>query len=78
MSVAREHGVPRGRIVPLTEAPFPPVGTTVMCVRLDYSDSYVPDCWPPSAGARVPPVGTTVHCAWLDCSDFCVPELLCS
>ena len=48
--------------------------------RLDYSDSYVPDCWPPSAGARVPLVGTTVHCARLDCSDFgvpdCVPELL--
>ena len=48
--------------------------------RLDYSDSYVPDCWPPSAGARVPPVGTTVHCARLDYSDFgvpdCVPELL--
>ena len=46
------------------------------CAQLDYSDSYVPDCWPPSAGARVPPVGTTVHCAWLDCSDFYVPELL--
>ena len=56
------------------EAPVPPVGTTVACARLDYSDSYVPDCWTPSAGARVPPVGTTVHCARLDCSDFCVPD----
>ena len=40
MSVAREHDVPRGRIAPLTEALVPPVGTTVACARLDYSDSY--------------------------------------
>ena len=57
-----------------TEAPVPPVGTTVACARLDYSDSYVPDYWSPSAGDRVPPVGTAVHCAQLDCSDFCVPD----
>ena len=73
MSAAREH-VPRGRVAPLTEASFPPVGTTVACARLHWSDSYVPDCWPPSAGVLVPPVGTTVHCARFDCSDLCVPE----
>ena len=44
------------------------------CARLDCSDSYVPDCWPPSAGDLVPPVGTTVHRDRLDCSDFCVPD----
>ena len=44
MSAAREFDVPRGRIAPLTEASVPPVGTTVACARLDYSDSYVPDC----------------------------------
>ena len=74
MYVARGYDVPWGRITPLTEAPVPPVGTTVACTRLDYSDPYVPDCWALSAGARVPPVGTTVHCARLDCSDFCVPD----
>ena len=34
----------------------------------------MPDCWPPSVGARIPPVGTTVYCARLDCSDLCVPD----
>ena len=44
---------------------------------MDYSDSYVSDCWPPSVEAGVPPVGTTVHCARLDfCIPDCVPELL--
>ena len=59
---------------PLTEASVPLVGTTVACAQLDCSDSYVPDCWPPSAGVLVPPIGTTVNCARLDCSDICVPD----
>ena len=69
LSAAREHIVPRERVTPLTEASVPPVGTTVACARLDCSDSYVPDCWPPSAGVLVPPVGNTVNG-----SDFCVPD----
>ena len=74
MDIAREHDVPRGWTAPLTEAPVPLVGTTVVCARLDYSDSLVPDCWPWFAEARVPPVGTIVQCVQSDCSDFCVPN----
>ena len=57
MVVAREHDVPRGWTVPLTEAPVALVGTTVACARLNYSDSHVPDCWLRFAEARVPLVG---------------------
>ena len=74
MDVAREHDVPRGWTVLLTEVPVPLVGTTVACARLDYSDSLVPDCWPRFAEAWVPPVGTIVLCIRSDCSDFCVPN----
>ena len=73
-SAAREHVVPRERVAPLTEASVPLVGTTVACNRLDCSDSYVFNCWPPSVEVRVPPVWTTVNCAQLDCTDFCVPD----
>ena len=73
-SAAREHVVPRESVAPLTEASIPLVGTTVACTRLHCSDSYVPNCWPPSTEVRVPPVGTTVNCVHLDCTDFCVPH----